>query len=265
MCSLLWAARPSYSELRYFDGRGSGTTADDIEDSDKLLVLKLPYCQLTKFEILIFPDLLYLDLSHNNLTTVSWKHLFFLTNLREIRLGWNPITDMTQFTERPITQWIRLLDISGIDLQEKLPQILNRTNPRLEVLNVSYSSLTTLVGTSFSAMPRLRVLDLKGNRIEQFDERVFTGMKALSELYTDNPKLCCSQLLPDRPKHCFSEVDELSSCANLLRSNLYRGILWLFAMASLVGNASSLFSRVVNYKASSKTGKVAFFFIKNYQ
>jgi hypothetical protein len=76
-------------------------------------------------------------------------------------------------------------------------------------------------------------------------------------VHTDNNKLCCRQILPDTMnlKRCFSPVDEVSSCDNLLRSAPYRDFLWLFALVAVVGNVFSFAFRVFKLKNAANTGK----------
>nr|KAG5702544.1 hypothetical protein BaRGS_003704 [Batillaria attramentaria] len=52
-------------------------------------------------------------------------------------------------------------------------------------------------------------------------------------------------------------MDEIASCNDLLRSNAYRGFLWVIACMAIVGNAVSFSARIVQ-KEAAKTGFHAF-------
>ena len=202
-----------------------------------------------------FSSLLYIDLSHNSIKNLEIGLFRLVENLKELYIGWNPISNFDTLIKYPLPTTLQIFDLSGTNIQyDFLWNFLDKSNKDLFSLNLSSTYLTSI--PSFSKFEGLKILDVSRNDIEFFPRDVFTGLSKLTELYSDNPKLCCSQLLPEVPKHCYTTEDEISSCENLLRANLYRAFLWVFSLSSIVGNAASFFSRLISHKKSSKTGKI---------
>lgn len=131
---------------------------------------------------------------------------------------------------------------------------LSAAFPDVRALNVSWGAFHTL--GSFKTLKRLHTLDLSGSPALVHDSDVFSGLQELSEVHTDNYKLCCHQILPDTMnlQRCYSPVDEVSSCDNLLRSAPYRVFLWLFALVAVLGNGFSFAFRVFKLKNAANTG-----------
>ena len=248
----------NYTSLKYLDGTKSGFKLFQLQHVSSLVFLKLTFCNLQNIvysKRLSFNSLFHLDVSHNDIQFIDTQFFDSLKALQVLRIGWNPI-QMSQlsFLLKKFHLNIITLDISGLNVsKEWLSKFLETSNTNLQTLNLSHISLTQL--PPFGKLSSLRVLDLRGNAIQVLPKDVFTGLNKLSELYSDNPKLCCPQLLPDHPKDCFTIPDEISSCENLLRSNIYRIFTWLFSLVSILGNASSFVSRSLGYsKSNRKTG-----------
>ncbi|XP_070198701.1 G-protein coupled receptor GRL101-like [Littorina saxatilis] len=92
-----------------------------------------------------------------------------------------------------------------------------------------------------SVFPNLQRLDLSYNMMH-----VYTGLHDLASIHASTFILCCGSLLPEHfnEKFCFAPQDEISSCDDLLRSNLYRVCLWIISIMSMVGNTCSLVFRL---------------------
>ena len=245
------------SDLRYFDGTGSYMTLEHVEYYSNLIYLKLSHCNIKEAKKLNFRDLMFLDLSHNDIQHLEADFFSSLLILQELYLGHNPLVQFDVILNQSIstlTSNLYKLDMVGIDLAgDKLERLLSNRNIEIRILNISMSKTRSSIA-SFSNMPNIEVLDMRGVEIETFPPDVFRGLRKLEEVYVDNAKLCCPQLLPDHPKHCYTSPDEISSCENLLRANLYRVCLWFFSLAAVIGNATSFFFRLLSYTKSSKTG-----------
>ncbi|XP_025101660.1 G-protein coupled receptor GRL101-like [Pomacea canaliculata] len=105
-------------------------------------------------------------------------------------------------------------------------------------------------------MVRLTKLDMRNNPLKIFPREVLKTARYLHTVYSENYKLCCQQNLPDHFEagSCFAPVDEISSCDDLLRSDVYRVFLWLFCVLSITGNAGSFLFRQFLQKNSSALG-----------
>nr|KAG5697929.1 hypothetical protein BaRGS_026867 [Batillaria attramentaria] len=89
-----------------------------------------------------------------------------------------------------------------------------------------------------------------------FPRDVFGGLDQLNEVYADNYKLCCPATLPagfNLPQ-CRAPTDEISSCDALLRSDVYRVLLAVFAALAVIGNLSSFVYRSFVNRVKSKLG-----------
>ena len=107
----------------------------------------------------------------------------------------------------------------------------------------------------FKPLPTLTDIDLRGCPVAHFPHDLFYGLAQLLVIRADNYKLCCPRTLPlgFDEDFCFARQDEVSSCEDLLRSDIYRFFLWLISLSSLLGNIASFVFRLVILKNSMKT------------
>ena len=108
----------------------------------------------------------------------------------------------------------------------------------------------------FKPLPTLTDIDLRGCPVTYFPGDLFLGLTRLNVIRTDNYKLCCPPTLPlgFDDDFCFAPQNEISSCDDLIRSDMYRSLLWLMSLSSLFGNVGSLVFRLLIVKNSMKTG-----------
>ncbi|XP_025079705.1 LOW QUALITY PROTEIN: G-protein coupled receptor GRL101-like, partial [Pomacea canaliculata] len=83
-----------------------------------------------------------------------------------------------------------------------------------------------------------------------------SGSVRLETVYADNYKLCCPATLPRgfNVLNCHAPSDEVSSCDDLLRSNLYRVALAIFASLALLGNVGTLLYRFIFHNSTGNVG-----------
>nr|CAI5822950.1 unnamed protein product [Callosobruchus analis] len=103
--------------------------------------------------------LYFLDLSFNNLTTVSRGTFLGLPNLKILNVSYNAITNVTD--------------------QLDLAHLYN--------LDLSHNALRKL--PSFTLLKSVKVLNISYNQIEEISETVFDKMYSLEELYLDHNHL----------------------------------------------------------------------------
>nr|KAG5696488.1 hypothetical protein BaRGS_016527 [Batillaria attramentaria] len=117
-----------------------------------------------------------------------------------------------------------------------------------------------VAGEGFKSLEELRTLDLRGCPMTTFPRNVFKGLENLDTVYADNYKLCCPVTLPDdfNPLRCHAPSDEISSCDALLRSDIYRVLLFLFAVLAVFGNVGSFIYRVFFESVANSLGFGAF-------
>ena len=244
----------SFQSVRFLDVRGTGMGFADVEKNTMLVYLSLSNCRIAHFNSLDLVNLNTLDISYNELRKLNGRDIQRMENLQELSLAGNPLTAFL-LEDLPVMNKLRLLDLSDV----KMPELRVRDFsifPRLQHLNLSNSGVEHVLEDGFKPVTELRVLDLRGCPMTSFSRDVFRGLDQLQVVHAGNYKLCCPATLPEGflLQNCMAPSNEISSCDNLLRSNLYRIFLSLFAVLGLLGNLVSFFYRVVFNKGSLRQG-----------
>ena len=236
----------SYPALRYLDASGSGMTPRDLIHNLFLIYLRLSDCRIGTQSTLELPNLRYLDLSGNELRYIDMQHFHSLKNLRVLVLSGNPLSAITNTESAESgTVVLETINLSGTRFD-----VFNGSTlagyPTLKTLNISWSKLTTITDEGFQSTPLLENLDVRGSPLKDFPSDLLRGLVSLKVVHADNYKLCCEAMLPEDfdLKKCYAEQDLLASCKDLLKSNVYRVFLWLFASLSVVGNVGSFVARL---------------------
>ena len=141
----------------------------------------------------------------------------------------------------------------------ELDLIFLRFFPNLQSVNLSQDQVHVVLGEGFPRLRSLQVLDVRGCPLTVFPKSIFLGLSSLRRVLADNYKLCCLATLPlGFVGQCQAPIDEISSCDALLRSDLYRLSLAVFATLATVGNALSLVLRVFVLKGKKHSGYAVF-------
>ena len=245
-----------YPEIRFLDAGGTGMTTVDAANNSLLIHLGLASCGLADLEAVFMPNLRSLDLSDNELKYLSLDVLRLLSNLQTLVLAGNPLSmpfNSSSFAHHHSS--LRALDLSRIPITVLKIGYLG-VFPNVQSLNLSYTSVQRVAGEGFQSLRKLRVLDLRGCPMVSFPRDLFQGLVFLSRVQADNYKLCCPAVLPRgfNVLNCRAPSDEISSCDALLRSDVFRVFLSVFAALALLGNLGSFVYRVFLLKASSQLG-----------
>ena len=247
VCTVKFSAS-SYPDLRYLDASGSGMTPSDLSNNLLLIHLRLSDCRIDTQPILMLPNLRHLDLSENGLKHIDMQHFHSLNNLRVLVLFGNPLLWITN-TESPEPG---MMVLETINLSDTNFSVFNGSAlagcPNLKTLNISWSKLTTIADGGFQSTPLLENLDVRGSPMKDYPTDLLRNLASLKVVHTDNYKLCCEAMLPEdfnlNNCHVYAMQDLLASCKDLLKSNVYRVFLWLFASLSIVGNVGSFVARL---------------------
>ena len=247
VCTVKFSAS-SYPDLRYLDASGSGMTPSDLSNNVLLIHLRLSDCRIDTQPILMLPNLRHLDLSENGLKHIDMQHFNTLNNLRVLVLTGNPLLSITN-TESPEPD---MMVLETITLSDTSFSVFNGSAlagcPNLKTLNISWSKLTTIAEDGFQSTPLLENLDVRGSSLKDYPIDLLRSLVFLKIVHTDNYKLCCEVTLPEdfllSNCHVYAIQDLLASCKDLLKSNVYRVFLWLFATLSVVGNVGSFVARL---------------------
>ena len=244
-----------FPQLRYLDARGSGMTLDKLANSVYLVNLNLANCSTQFLSGVKFPNLLTMDLSRNRITTIVMNDLLNFPNLQVLILKGNPLTSCTRTSSdrqqdvlRTVGQQdaLRTVDLSEISLGVLDGQVFSFT-PRVQYLNVSFSSIHTLSPRVFRNMPDIIELDIRGNVIQTFSLEVFHGLSHLERVLSPHYRLCCEDLHPNKfpAVRCLAPQHPVSSCRRLLTSDVHRLVFLVLSVLAIVGNLACLVSHLV--------------------
>jgi hypothetical protein len=233
--------------LRFLDASGSGMRLLDVRHNPVLVVLKLARCGLQTLDRVSMGSLQELDLSHNLLRAVDIADLRPLAKLRVLSLSGNPLTSIFPSASSPIVEPISsllALDLSDVYMPTVDLAVL-AAFPNLQRLDLSRCQLDTLTNQANASLTALESVDMRGCPLTGFPHDLLLHAQDLHLVATDNFKLCCSAMLPAGfpVDGCRAPFNEVSSCDNLLRSDVYLAFLSVFCFLSLLGNAGSLLYR----------------------
>ena len=245
--------------VRYLLGDGSGLTLADVGNLTLLTFFSIADCNVTNIHRVLLPNLLHLDLTDNDISSLPSDSLHLLPNLRELILKKNLIS--FQFIDnslRPVKK-LQTLDLSEIPMTELNVSILKQF-PSLVALNLSQNQIEHLTGGGFQALGRLKTIDLRGCQLRIFLPGLFAGLGQLHTVYTDNFRLCCSVNLPAgfNPSKCQAPADPTASCGRLISSKYFHIFLAASAAAGLVGNCACFTGHLRSIK---RRGKESFYIL----
>lgn len=125
--------------------------------AQKLKELRLSYAGIFTIPHLPLPNLIYLNLSHNNIETVNKNCLKDLKRLKTLDLSYN------QLTHVPPHIWFHL--------------------PLLKGLDISFNPIKEILSMSFYGLHNLQNLKLRGlSSLQRFESKAITQLRILAEL-----------------------------------------------------------------------------------
>nr|KAG5686235.1 hypothetical protein BaRGS_012969 [Batillaria attramentaria] len=109
---------------------------------------------------------------------------------------------------------------------------------------------------AFENLTSLLHVDIRENEIVRVNKLMFYGLTELEVLETDDPRVCCPYFYqyPNATTDCRTPIDELSSCSDLLRSDVFRAFLWALSAMAISGNVGVLIYRVFLEKQGTSFG-----------
>ncbi|KAF7636898.1 hypothetical protein Mgra_00003638 [Meloidogyne graminicola] len=124
-------------------------------------------------------DLIYLDLSNNNLDTLP-PQLRRLTNLQVLKLSNNPLTNF-QFKQAPGSNKLRVIELRNTHRTLQNLTLSFEDIPTLQELNLAMNELTKIPETLIS-LKNLRKLDLSFNKLTklEFTEGTFPNLETFN-------------------------------------------------------------------------------------
>ncbi|XP_060064610.1 G-protein coupled receptor GRL101-like [Ylistrum balloti] len=191
--------------------------------------------------ISVLPDKVFRDLPVLYMLNLSKNHISVLPD--------------QVFRELPV---LRIVYLSNNQISiTSLPTL----SASVESLDISYNDFSHLTFSTFTNYSNLSFLDITGNKLK-VKQHMFEGLDNLIVLLTDTPFMCCvkpKSVAEDRclnrqynifrcmfePDTCKSEEDMISSCDNLIGSDLLRVFLWIIGVCALIGNFAVMFYRLL--------------------
>ena len=254
LCRQPFPAR-DFPDLRYLDASGSGMKVEDLTENRYLIVAFLTFCRLTSVSAVQLPNLKILDLAENLLRIISMDSFLLMRNLKFLRLAGNPLVTLISGNSSAPAVDVESIDMSRTHLETFDSAPLGKFST-IKKLNISFGRLRKISNKGFRSFLQLTSLDIRGSPVDTFRSDVFKGLTELQVIFTSNFRLCCKTNLPEtfEEAFCFSPQDEISSCEDLLRSNIYRLFLWMISVMSFIGNVGSFIFRCASQKNVSKSG-----------
>lgn len=187
--------------------------------------------------ILLNPEIIELNLSHNKITNLHYT-LSFYNNLEGLDLSYNKIETLGSMNFESQHNLIHL------NLSNNFVQNVSRDTfkglKKLQVLDVSYNKITNIVGNAFNDFKALHTLQLNNNLLISFEQNLFQHLLKLNIL-----NLSFNQLLeiPTNILICTKELRRLQLSHNLIEEiedfaiqHPFLELLWLDS--NLISNIS---------------------------
>ena len=255
-------ATSKHPVLRFLHASGSGMQPGDLKFNTMLSYLNLAKCHLDHLGNTYFPNLRTLDVRGNLLTSVSVDDMNILPKVTTLSLAGNPIVSLFRAEEQSTSSTfpaLLTLDLAFIEIKEMDPDVF-RPFPNLKSLNLSNCNVQQVKGQGFQSLAFLEVLDVRRCPLTSIPKSVFFGLDSLRHVLADNYKVCCPATLPVGfvVDQCLAPSNEISSCDALLRSDLYRLSLAIFATLATVGNTLSIVLRLFVLKGRQNSGYTVF-------
>ena len=230
-------------QIRFLDASGSEMTFSDLNNNTYLVSLNLAHCFISFLPDMKFPNIKYLDLSYNQLTSIVMNVFLTQENLQSLSLRGNPLASIINVASHLKQYALQRLDLSRTCLGVFDSQVV-RQFLALQYMNVSNSSLRSVEPAGFQGAPNLIELDVRGNEIATFPADLFYGLDKLAFVLSSNYRLCCKDLLPPSTK-CLTPNHFLSSCEHMIQSSFYRFALWFVTIVASFGNLTC----IITYRA----------------
>ena len=226
-------------------------TLEQTEENTMLVYLSLANCGIVSVGNVSLPNVKTLDLSDNRLSVIPYNILDASPNLRDLFLSHNPLSTGLRHNSlhSRIYTTIRSLDISQVPLRILSHKFISLFSG-VHQLNFSGCGIDVITDEGFRSTPNLQKLDMKRCPLSRIGKQILQGLNQLQAVYADTFRLCCTAALLEKfdVKNCHAPENEVSSCANLLRSDLNRVVLAAFCILSSLGNILCFLFRVVSSK-----------------
>ena len=196
-------------------------------------------------------NLIVFDISYNHLTTIGSNA--FLSQSRLKNLIFKENHEIIIFETNAFSGLESLTDLSLSFLHVSSISEASFSGLQLENLHLSNNMIYDVSPSAFQSL-KVDKLFLNKTEIMSFSRNMFLGIESVKLMVSDAYKFCCIRpefLVED---DCYPRKDEFSSCADLMRSEFLRSLIWIIGMFALVGNVCSLGYRFKYERRHMKLG-----------
>ena len=181
------------------------------DDNEKLAVQCLDG-KMDVVPILLNPNILHLDLSHNRIKTILPGFAFY-HELKVLNISYNELVSLGEgnFISQKKLEVLIIKNNKISNLEGKAFDGLSS----LREIDASYNYIENIHSNTFRYITQLKKLDLSGNRIRNLDSKVFQNLSSLILLNL------CKNLIPNVSKEVFERLHNLRRlflCSNEISS-----------------------------------------------
>lgn len=210
-----------------------------------MIRLNLSACEITNITEHGFSylgSLECLDIGYNNIKILQNNTFRNLRNLVSLNLDGNFELQVISTTAFHGLVSLKNLRITGSSLKRILMHTFYGLT--LQTIDISYNQIEEIEDYAFSNSS-VEKIDLRGNEIVIFNERIFNGVESLKDLATPAFQFCCIRPCYVEEAACLPKKNEFSSCGDLMRHPILQAVLWFVGITALFGNFGSVIYRLV--------------------
>ena len=197
---------------------------------------------LSELPLAFMKNLIVLDISFNNLKTIGPYTFLNQTRLQELVLRGN--FEMLILETGAFTGLVSMSELRFHDMNIKLLSRSTFSELRLQTLDLSNNVLHDLENNAFESL-EVDKLFLNESDIGAFTIDLFKGIKYVNSIVSDKYKFCCIRPEFLAEVNCYPHKDEFSSCADLMRNEFLRTLIWIMSLLALLGNSCSIGYRFI--------------------
>ena len=219
-----------------------------------LSVFNMSFCGISDISTNFFVsmrNLLILDLSYNKIHV--FKSHIFLSQTRLINLNLAGNTEIHVIEQRAFEGLVSLTDfeLSHVHIGCVSKEAFRTLN--VQIFDVSNNVINSIENYGFDGL-KVKNVYLNATQVNSFDDEMFSGIEISHQLITGAYMFCCIKPQKFPEENCYPHKDEFSSCADLMRNDALRALLWTIGLFSLLGNSASLIYRFLYDRERLKLG-----------
>ncbi|XP_033106141.1 G-protein coupled receptor GRL101-like [Anneissia japonica] len=189
-----------------------------------------------------------LVLSRNAITNIKQGAFNGLTSLQSLHLCWNKITYLQQGTFNNLTS-LQTLHLCWNKIAYLQQGAFNGLKS-LQFLDLSDNTISKITKSAFSGLTSIRKLDLQNNVLSYYKPDSFKGLTSLETLLSDEFSICC---IKEHVPNCKPNVDQFSSCKDLLKREALRILMFILGISAFIGNLCVVILRLVENEFNVQT------------